>query len=168
MLNHISQINRIKRPSEMERNTIISDLLWSDPSELTGWNDNIERGIAYTFGPDVIDKFLAKYDFDLICRSHQVIEDGYEFGKDRKILTIFSAPNYCGKFENLAAVLIIEEDMKCHIKQMAQEVVEREKDKRKLTPCPKNLSSELGMNEKEKERSEKKKKRHTLEPGNLR
>ena len=53
----------------------------------------------------MIDSFLKRHDFDLIARSHHVVEEGYEFGHDRKLLTIFSAPNYCGEFLNLGAVL---------------------------------------------------------------
>ena len=58
------------------------------------------RGVSYQFGHDVISDFLEKHDFDLICRAHQVVEDGYEFQADRQLVTIFSAPNYCGEFDN--------------------------------------------------------------------
>lgn len=48
----------------------------------------------------VVHKFLQKNDFDLICRAHQVVEDGYEFFAKRQLVTLFSAPNYCGEFDN--------------------------------------------------------------------
>lgn len=48
----------------------------------------------------VVGKFLHKHDFDLICRAHQVVEDGYEFFAKRQLVTLFSAPNYCGEFDN--------------------------------------------------------------------
>ncbi len=73
------------------------DLLWSDPSsDVNCWSDNVERGISFYFGPKVVNNFLHKYDFDLICRSHQVVEEGYEFFNEKTLVTIFSAPNYCG------------------------------------------------------------------------
>ena len=73
------------------------DLLWSDPdNDIVGWGQN-DRGVSYTFGPDVVANFLQKHDFDLICRAHQVVEDGYEFFAKRQLVTLFSAPNYCGK-----------------------------------------------------------------------
>ncbi len=59
-------------------NKTISDMLWSDPKPSTdGWSDNLERGISYYYGKNVIDLFLNKNEFDLICRSHQVVEEGY-------------------------------------------------------------------------------------------
>jgi serine/threonine-protein phosphatase PP1 catalytic subunit len=93
----LAQLNNIKRPIEPYENKIILDLLWSDPSSIQNdWCDNLDRGIGFNFGKNTIDKFLEKYDFDLICRSHQVVEEGYEFFNNRKLVTLFSAPNYCG------------------------------------------------------------------------
>ena len=48
-------------------------------------------------GEDIVQQFLRRHDLDLICRAHQVVEDGYEFFARRQLVTIFSAPNYCGK-----------------------------------------------------------------------
>lgn len=50
---------------------------------------------------------------DLIVRAHQVVEDGYEFFGGRQLVTIFSAPNYCGEFDNSAAILSIDENLVC-------------------------------------------------------
>lgn len=75
---------------------LLCDLLWSDPDKDTqGWGEN-ERGVSYTFGPDYVQLFCKKHDLDLICRAHQVVEEGYEFFAKRMLVTVFSAPNYCG------------------------------------------------------------------------
>lgn len=77
---------------------LLCDLLWSDPDkDVSGWGEN-DRGVSFTFGDDVVNKFLNRYEMDLICRAHQVVEDGYEFFAKRKLVTLFSAPNYCGKY----------------------------------------------------------------------
>ena len=136
-MTHLSEINRIDRPACMDRESILTDLLWSDPTGESGWHINIERGIAYTFGEDIVHSFLKKYDFDLICRSHQVVEEGYCFGKNRELVTIFSVPNYCGTFDNLGAILVVNEEMLCQLKTVKNEEVEKASFKRKLTPCPK-------------------------------
>jgi hypothetical protein len=76
------------------------------------------RGVSYTFGHDVIRDFLARHDLDLICRAHQVVEDGYKFQANRQLVTIFSAPNYCGEFDNAGAILVVRQDLVCSFKVM--------------------------------------------------
>jgi diadenosine tetraphosphatase ApaH/serine/threonine PP2A family protein phosphatase len=51
----------------------------------TGWSEN-DRGVSFTFGPAVVSRFLQKHDTDLICRAHQVVEDGYEFFSKRQLV----------------------------------------------------------------------------------
>ena len=51
---------------------LLCDLLWADPDKETmGWGEN-DRGVSFTFGPEIVSKFLVKHDLDLICRAHQV------------------------------------------------------------------------------------------------
>ena len=92
---------------------MLCDLLWSDPDiKILNWGEN-ERGVSYTFGKYQITKFLEKNHLDLICRAHQVVIDGYEFFNDRDFVTIFSAPDYCGEFDNKASVMIVDGDLAC-------------------------------------------------------
>ncbi|KHG01786.1 Serine/threonine-protein phosphatase PP1 [Gossypium arboreum] len=103
----------IQRPTEVPDNGLLCDLLWSDPDpKIEGWADS-DRGISSTFGADVVAEFLDKSDLDLICRGHQVVEDGYEFFASRRLVTIFSAPNYGGEFDNAGALLSVNEDLVC-------------------------------------------------------
>ncbi len=95
-LHSMEEIKRIQRPTDVPDYGLLNDLLWSDPSDTAvDWEDN-ERGVSYCFGKAVINDFLVRYDMDLICRAHMVVEDGYEFWNDRTLVTVFSAPNYCG------------------------------------------------------------------------
>ena len=57
--------------------------------------------------------FLRKHDLDLVCRAHQVVEDGYEFFARRQLVTIFSAPNYCGEFDNAGAMMSVDDTLMC-------------------------------------------------------
>jgi serine/threonine-protein phosphatase PP1 catalytic subunit len=109
----MEQIKKLVRPCDVADTGLICDLLWSDPSaEIQGWGEN-DRGVSYTFGEDIVDKFLRKHDFDLICRAHQVVDQGYEFFAQRQLITIFSAPNYCGEFDNAGAMMTIDESLMC-------------------------------------------------------
>ena len=46
-------------------------------------------------------------------RTLQVVEDGYEFFAKRQLVTIFSAPNYCGEFDNAGAMMSVDETLMC-------------------------------------------------------
>lgn len=93
-LEHMDNIRQIARPTDVPDYGLLNDLLWSDPAEGLDhdWESN-ERGVSYCFGKKVIMDFLQKHDFDLVCRAHMVVEDGYEFFTDRVLVTVFSAPN---------------------------------------------------------------------------
>jgi len=112
-LNKILTINNIVRPTDVPDTGLLCDLLWSDPDkEVTDWGDN-DRGVSFTFGEDIVRKFNNKNEIDLICRAHQVVEDGYEFFCNRQLVTLFSAPNYCGEFDNSGAMMSIDETLMC-------------------------------------------------------
>ncbi|OLY80100.1 Serine/threonine-protein phosphatase PP-Z [Smittium mucronatum] len=112
--NGLGIINDIKRPLDTTDNPLLVDLLWSDPSStvLDGWEEN-ERGVSFAFNESVVEEFVTLHNLDLVVRAHMVVEDGYEFFADRKLVTIFSAPNYCGEFDNSAAVVNISSDLLC-------------------------------------------------------
>ena len=138
-LTNLDQIRSLTRPTDVPDSGLLCDLLWSDPSrEVKGWGMN-DRGVSFTFGPDKVAEFLMQHDMDLVCRAHQVIaihvmffslfslglmllirnflfqvvEDGYEFFADRQLVTIFSAPNYCGEFDNAGAMMSVDESLMC-------------------------------------------------------
>ena len=48
----------------------------------------------------------------------QVVEDGYEFFANRRLVTIFSAPNYGGEFDNAGALLSVDESLVCSFEIM--------------------------------------------------
>ena len=109
----LDDVRNIARPTDVPEYGLLNDLLWSDPSDTaTEWEDN-ERGVSYCFGKRVVNDFLARHDLDLVCRAHMVVEDGYEFFNDRTLVTVFSAPNYCGEFDNFGAIMSINEELLC-------------------------------------------------------
>jgi len=112
-LKNLDQIRRIVRPTEIPDAGLLCDLLWADPdADQSGWGAN-DRGVSFTFGGDVVEGFLRKHDFDLIVRAHQVVEDGYEFFAKRQLVTVFSAPNYCGEFDNAGAMMSVDSTLMC-------------------------------------------------------
>jgi len=102
---------------------LIYDLLNSNPNKnITGWFENRDgsdygsgegQGPGFAFGPDVVSRFCQKHDIDLIVRAHQVVEDGYEIFSNRQLVTICSAPNYRGEYDNAGAIMSVDETLLC-------------------------------------------------------
>eukprot|EP01105_Mastigella_eilhardi_P024535 TRINITY_DN641_c2_g1_i5.p1 TRINITY_DN641_c2_g1~~TRINITY_DN641_c2_g1_i5.p1 ORF type:complete len:348 (-),score=87.63 TRINITY_DN641_c2_g1_i5:136-1179(-) len=112
-LKTMEQIKRIMRPTDVPDTGLLCDLLWADPDkDKQGWGEN-DRGVSFTFGADIVAQFLRKHDLDLICRAHQVVEDGYEFFARRQLVTVFSAPNYCGEFDNSGGMMSVDDTLMC-------------------------------------------------------
>ena len=79
-LQSMEQIRRVMRPTDVPDQGLLCDLLWADPDkDVLGWGEN-DRGVSFTFGADVVAKFLHKHDMDLICRAHQVMSMIYCVG----------------------------------------------------------------------------------------
>ena len=113
-LQNVDQINKILRPTEIPDEGLLCDLLWSDPNDtLTEDFGSNERNISVTFSKNFVKNFVEKNNLDLICRAHQVVEEGFEFFADMKLVTIFTAPNYMGEFDNNGGILEVGEDLLC-------------------------------------------------------
>ncbi|XP_019850814.1 PREDICTED: serine/threonine-protein phosphatase 5-like, partial [Amphimedon queenslandica] len=81
--------------------------LWSNPQDMPGRGPS-KRGVALQFGPDVTDRFCQKNGLDMIVRSHEVKEEGYEVAHNGKCITVFSAPNYCDQMGNKGAFIVLD------------------------------------------------------------
>ena len=115
-LRNFSSINEISRPTDIPDSGLLCDLLWSDPDKDVLEFDENDRGVSVVFGEKIVQEFNRKNDLDLIIRAHQVVDDGYEFFAQRQLITIFSAPNYCGEFDNSAGIMIIDDALTCLLK----------------------------------------------------
>lgn len=112
-MERLSQIADLHRPCDVPDVGLMCDLLWSDPDTgVNGWAEN-DRGVSFVFGADVVAAFLEQHDLDLLVRAHQVVEDGYEFFAGRRLVTLFSAPNYCGEFDNAGGMISVDENLMC-------------------------------------------------------
>jgi len=76
----------------------------------TGWSDNDRGGETQTFGHDILDKFLTDNNLKMVVRAHQTCQNGFNMRQDQKLVTVFSAPNYCQRDGNDGAVMVIESD----------------------------------------------------------
>ncbi|KAF7313050.1 Serine/threonine-protein phosphatase [Mycena kentingensis (nom. inval.)] len=142
-LHSLQQIRALPRPTEIPESGLLADLLWSDPEPgISGWEAN-DRGAGWMFGADVVREFVKRHDLDLICRAHQVVEDGFEFFGKKSLVTLFSAPNYSGMFDNAGAMMSVDENMVCSFKILKPAAREKENidvsllsNGRAVTPVP--------------------------------
>eukprot|EP00935_MAST-01C_sp_MAST-1C-sp1_P002670 g2670.t1 len=106
-LDHIMTLDRLQ---EIPHEGPICDLMWSDPDERDGWGIS-PRGAGYTFGQDITEQFNHNNGLKLIIRAHQLVMEGYGWHHGSALVTIFSAPNYCYRCGNQAAIIEICDNM---------------------------------------------------------
>lgn len=124
-INTLDQIRAIDRKQEVPHDGAMCDLMWSDPEDIEGWGLS-PRGAGYLFGADVVAKFNEINHIDLIARAHQLVMEGYKAMfplKNSKgqqavdsLVTVWSAPNYCYRCGNVAAILELDEHLDQHFK----------------------------------------------------
>ncbi|GFH11438.1 serine/threonine-protein phosphatase, partial [Haematococcus lacustris] len=106
----LDQINQIHRFEEVPHEGPMCDLLWSDPDDRMGWGIS-PRGAGYTYGQDISEHFNHVNGLKFIIRAHQLVSEGFLWQHDGAVVTVFSAPNYCYRCGNKAAIVDIDENM---------------------------------------------------------
>jgi len=109
LIDTIDKIRLLDRKQEVPHEGAMCDLLWSDPDEIDGWGLS-PRGAGFLFGADIVKSFNYKNDLSLIARAHQLVMEGFKEMFDSTIVTVWSAPNYCYRCGNVAAILELGED----------------------------------------------------------
>ena len=120
-ISSISDIESIRRPLEVIHEVtnidqqLVVDILWSDPTDSdieNGIQPNVTRdptgvGNIVKFGPDRVNEFLKNNNLSMILRAHECVMDGFERFAGGKLITVFSATDYCGKHKNAGAILFL-------------------------------------------------------------
>eukprot|EP00921_Rhytidocystis_pertsovi_P023736 GHVQ01038078.1.p1 GENE.GHVQ01038078.1~~GHVQ01038078.1.p1 ORF type:complete len:377 (+),score=52.18 GHVQ01038078.1:172-1302(+) len=121
----VAQLEEMQRPLKVsqvptcEYEQRVTDLLWSDPTDsdsILGVVANDVRdpdgsGHIVKFGPDRVHQFLSENNLSLIIRAHECVMDGFERFAGGKLITLFSATNYCNHHHNAGALLFIRRDL---------------------------------------------------------
>ncbi len=82
------------------------EIFWNDPSEdIELFERNYLRGAYNIYGEKAVGRFLERNSLSMLIRAHQCFPEGFKYFFDRKLLTIFSVPNYCGNREGKYALV---------------------------------------------------------------
>eukprot|EP00960_Hanusia_phi_P028054 747179-Hanusia_phi.AAC.4 len=116
-LNRVNAIVRRRQCPKIVQtidDAILFDLMWADPQEAKGIAMAAQRGPnCRKFGPDITKRFLADNSLSLCIRSHEVPISlrGFEERHEGRLLTVFSASNYCGQAGNYGAIVVFDDEM---------------------------------------------------------
>jgi len=109
LIDSVDKIRLIDRKQEVPHEGAMCDLLWSDPDDVDGWGLS-PRGAGFLFGADIVKVFNHANDLSLIARAHQLVMEGFKEMFNNSIVTVWSAPNYCYRCGNVAAILELGEE----------------------------------------------------------
>ncbi|OBT43461.1 hypothetical protein VE00_06172 [Pseudogymnoascus sp. WSF 3629] len=105
----LDKIRLIDRKQEVPHEGSMCDLLWSDPEDIQGWGLS-PRGAGFLFGASTVQNFNHANNISMIARAHQLVMEGFKEMFDNTIVTVWSAPNYCYRCGNVAAIMELGED----------------------------------------------------------
>ena len=127
----VDQMRLINRKKEIPLEGSFCELLWDDPDEeVETWIKN-NRGAGYIFGWLQAEKFNRTNGLELICRAHQIANEGYKYwfeDHNKGVVTVWSCPNYCHRCGNKASILKIKENMEKEFK-----IFEEDENSKNLT-----------------------------------
>jgi diadenosine tetraphosphatase ApaH/serine/threonine PP2A family protein phosphatase len=103
----LDQVRAIDRNQEIPHEGAFCDLVWSDPEDISSAWQVSPRGAGFLFGPRVTDEFHHVNRLQLMARAHQLVMEGRKYHFNDKLVTVWSAPNYCYRCGNVAAILEI-------------------------------------------------------------
>nr|CAD1842223.1 unnamed protein product [Ananas comosus var. bracteatus] len=107
-LSEIRAIDRFCEPPEEDLASCLRLVLCARYFGVTStstWKRSKQAGCGLSFGADVTKRFLQENNLELVVRSHEVKDEGYEIEHDGKLITVFSAPNYCDQMGNKGAFI---------------------------------------------------------------
>ena len=109
-IENLDNILKLDRKQETPQEGPMCDLLWSDPEDRFGWGMS-PRGAGYIFGHDISEQFNHTNKLNMISRAHQLQMNGFSWCHNKQVCTIFSAPNYCYRCGNQAAIMEVDEHL---------------------------------------------------------
>lgn len=110
-ISSIDEIRLLNRRMEIPHDGPFCDLMWSDPDDIETWIVSC-RGAGWIFGWKTVKEFNYLNGINLVCRAHQLVNEGFKFWfQEKSLVTVWSAPNYCYRCGNKASILKLDENL---------------------------------------------------------
>jgi protein phosphatase len=106
----IDRVRPVPVSTNDARDLLFFDTMWADPQEAAGIDRSQARGsVCVTFGPDITRRFCEINRLRMIVRSHEVPKtmSGVAVQHDGRLITVFSASNYCGRIGNTGGTMLL-------------------------------------------------------------
>ncbi|TKR94820.1 hypothetical protein L596_009055 [Steinernema carpocapsae] len=124
-LNSLDDIRNIQRPLGKPVG-LAQDLLWADPEKgvtkmfdgAKGFEPNKLRAVSFIFGEVAVEEKCKKLGIEMVIRAHQVVEYGYAFFANRKVITVFSASEYDTNLHNFGGVVQVDKQLEIRFVQI--------------------------------------------------
>ncbi|PAA52716.1 hypothetical protein BOX15_Mlig023621g1 [Macrostomum lignano] len=119
---NVQALNESKKPVEPSRPSVLCDIIWADPmsgvmnvqfsptsESLTEakWLPN-KRGCSFMFSGVALEEVMRMFQTQMLIRGHQVAQNGFLTHHNRRCVTVFSAPGYCGVYNNACSILQVD------------------------------------------------------------
>eukprot|EP00891_Asterochloris_glomerata_P007315 jgi/Astpho2/7315/fgenesh1_pg.00113_%23_110_t len=119
-LRTLDQVRTIERVCEIPHEGPFCDLMWSDPEDIDTWAVSL-RGAGWLFGGRVTTEFNHINGLELICRAHQLVQEGLKYMFEaQNLVTVWSAPNYCYRCGNVASILSFNDTLEKQVKYFTE------------------------------------------------
>ncbi|OHT01681.1 protein phosphatase-7 [Tritrichomonas foetus] len=108
-LQNIAKIDKIVRPLDLNKNSMVYNMLWSDPTDASKSFLESGRGSIQQYGQIAVEEFLAANNLKGMIRGHQYISNGIKREFNKTVFTVFSASSYKHPKGNKCGLLTVTE-----------------------------------------------------------
>ena len=110
-LKSLNDFDSFPRPIVNYDSQLISDLVWSDPSESVDEYSQSQRGTGLLFGANALKHFFEMTNMKKIIRAHQCVQLGVQRFHNDDLYTVFSCSNYVESSNNRCGLLFINPNL---------------------------------------------------------
>jgi protein phosphatase len=72
------------------KQSLLEDMLWSDPDETVDRTSPSPRGAGKLFGKKITDEILDRFRLKVLIRGHEPCQEGFKTNHEGRVLTLFS------------------------------------------------------------------------------